>query len=240
MGDSAEPARIRQTEDMTTIRLDIKSELPTAIRWTDTMTKQLPFAISKALNSVGFDVRDALKGASRQVFQNPTPFIQNAWRVDRSSKRNLSVLIYPEAKRVPYLLRNITGGQRGNKPFERKYLAEAVSSMPANSKLIPAAIRRNAAGNVSLAVLKTITSQSKQKGRNSVFIGTPIGGARPPGVYQRVGGRGNPKLKPLFIAVQRASYRPIFPIQAIGAKVAERRFGIYLRSSLEQALATAR
>ncbi len=40
---------------MTTIRLDIKSELPTAIRWTDTMTKQLPFAISQALNSVGFD-----------------------------------------------------------------------------------------------------------------------------------------------------------------------------------------
>ena len=48
------------------------------------------------------------------------------------------------------------------------------------------------------------------------------------------------KLKPLFIAVPSATYRPIFPIADIGTKVAERRFGIYLRSSLEKALASAK
>jgi hypothetical protein len=222
---------------MATITLDIKSELPKAIRWTDTMTKQLPFAIAQALNSVGFDARTALKGASRTYFDKPTPFIQNAWRVDKANKRSLVVTVLPEAKREPYLRANITGGKRGTKPFEAKFLGQASSAIPSDSKLIPAAIRRNAAGNVSLSALKRIQQQIGQPGRNGVFVGTPPGTQRPPGVYQRMA-RG--KLKPLFIAVPSATYRPIFPITDIGTKVAERRFGTYLRSSLEKAVASAR
>jgi hypothetical protein len=89
---------------------------------------------------------------------------------------------------------------------------------------------------VSLAALKRLTGQIGPTGRNSVFIGTPKGGNRPPGVYQRVG----QKLRPLFVSLPSAKYRPIFPVQQIGTKVAERRFGGYLRSSLERALASAR
>ena len=222
---------------MATITIDIKSELPKAIRWTDTMTKQLPFAISQALNSVGFDARTALKGASRTYFDKPTPFIQNAWRVDKASKRSLVVTVFPEAKREPYLRANITGGRRGTKPFEAKFLGQASSAIPSDSKLIPAAIRRNAAGNVSLSALKRIQQQIGQPGRGGVFVGTPAGAQRPPGVYQRMA-RG--KLKPLFIAVPSATYRPIFPINDIGTKVVERRFGTYLRTSLEKAVASAR
>lgn len=222
---------------MATITLDIKSELPKAIRWTDTMTKQLPFAISQALNSVGFDARTALKGASRTYFDKPTPFIQNAWRVEKANKRNLLVTVLPEAKREPYLRANILGGRRGTKPFEAKYLSEASGSLSSSLKLIPAAIRRNAQGNVSLAALRRISGQMAATGRNSVFVGTPRGGGRPPGVYQR-GTKG--RLVPLFIAVPSATYRPIFPITDIGTKVAERRFGQYLQTSLERAVASAR
>lgn len=219
------------------LRIDIKSELPNAIRWTDAVAKQLPFAVSQALNSTGFSIRDSLKGASRQYFDNPTTFIQNAWRVDKSNKRSLVVTIFPESKREPYLRANIKGGRRGTKPFEAKYLGQASSAIPGGSKLIPAAIKRNAQGNVSLAALRRISQQVGQPGRNGVFIGTPRGGNRPPGVYQRVA-RG--RLKPLFVVVPSATYRPIFPIAQIGTKVAERRFGTYLRSSLERAVATAR
>ena len=59
------------TWHMATITLDIKSELPKAIRWTDTMTKQLPFAISQALNSTGFDIRRSLKGCIPSILQQP-------------------------------------------------------------------------------------------------------------------------------------------------------------------------
>jgi hypothetical protein len=201
------------------------------------MTKQLPFAISQALNSVGFDTRTALKGASQTYFNKPTPFIQNAWRVDKSNKRNLVVTIFPDAKREPYLRANITGGRRGTKPFEAKLLGAASSGLSEGSKLIPAVVRRNAQGNVSLAALRRITGQIGTTGKGSVFVGTPAGGGRPPGVYQR-GTKG--RLVPLFVAVPSATYRPIFPINQIGQKVVDRRFGNYLRSSLERAVASAR
>ena len=233
----ANPGRAPYPWHMAAITLDIKSELPKAIRWTDAMTKQLPFAISQALNSTGFSIRTSLKGASRQYFNNPTTFIQNAWQVDKSNKRNLAVTVFPEAKRVRYLRKNITGGQRGPKPFEIKYLSQASASLPAGSKLVPANIPLNAQGNVSLATLKRITGKIATTGKGSVFIGTPTGGNRPPGVYQRVN---RWVLVPLFVAVPSATYRPIFPIHDIGAKVAQRRFGGYLRSSLEKALASAR
>jgi hypothetical protein len=222
---------------MASIILNIESELPKAIRWTDAMTKQLPFAISRALNETGFDIRNALNGATRQYFNNPVPFTQRAFLVNRSNKRNLTVDIYAERRRARYLRTLISGGQRGQKPFELRFLSEAQASMPKGSRLIPAAIRLTPAGNVSLAALRRIEQQLSTKGRNSTFIGKPSGNNRPAGIYQRMP---KGKLKPLFIATPQASYRPMFPMQEIGMKVAERRFGQYLRSSLEQAIATAR
>jgi hypothetical protein len=222
---------------MATITLDIKSELPKAIRWTDTMTKQLPFAISQALNRTAFDMRDAMNGATRQYFKNPVPFTQRAFLVNRSSKRNLEAEVYAERRRARYLRTLISGGDRGQKPVELRYLAKAEATMPKGSRLVPATVNLTAAGNVSLATLKRIEGQIATKGKNSVFLGRPDGASRPPGVYQRTA---KGKLRPLFIAVPRARYEKIFPMAEIGQKVIDRRFGDYLRSSLEKAVASAR
>ena len=231
------PGRAPYPWHMSFLNLDVKSDVSTAVRWTDTMAKQLRFATSQALNTTGFDIRSSLKGASRQYFDNPTTFIQNAWQVDKSTKSTLAVTIFPEAKRAPYLRKNITGGRRGTKPFEAKYIGEAASSVPSGSKLVPAVIRLNAQGNVSLATLRRISNKVGTTGKGSVFIGTPKGSNRPPGVYQR-GTKG--RLVPLFLAVPSATYSPIFPIDNIGQKVVDRRFSTYLQTSLEKALASAR
>jgi hypothetical protein len=222
---------------MATITLDIRSELPMAIRWTDAMTKQLPFAISQALNKTAFDTRLALNGATRQYFKNPVPFTQRAFLVNRSTKRDLTAEVYAERRRARYLRTLISGGVRGQKPVERRFIAQAEATMPKGSVLVPAAINLTAAGNVSLATLKRIEGQIGTRGRNSVFLGRPEGAGRPPGVYQRTA-RG--RLRPLFIAVPRATYGKMFPMEQIGQKVIDRRFGTYLLSSLERALASAR
>lgn len=222
---------------MASITLDIKSELPQAIAWTDAMTKQLPYAISRALNDTGFDIRNALNGATRQYFKDPVPFTQRAFLVNRSTKRDLTVEVYAERRRARYLRTLISGGIRGQKPFERRFISEALASMPKGSRLVPAAVRLTAAGNVSLAAIKRMEQQLATSGKNSTFIGKPTGGNRPPGVYQRMP---NGKLKPLLVAVPQPRYSAMFPMEEIGTKVAERRFGQYLRSSLEKALATAR
>ena len=219
---------------MASISLDIQSELPKAIRWTDAMTKQLPFSISQALNATGFDARTALNGATRQYFDRPTRFVQRSFIVRRSTKRNLVVDIYPDRKRLPYIGRNITGGTRGQKPFELRLQSLTTGTLPQGNALIPAAIRRNANGNVSLAAIKRVTGQVATKGPNSVFIGRPTGDARQPGIYQRTR---SGRLKPLFLSSDLPTYRQIFPMEQIGLKVAQRRFGVYLRQYLAQNVA---
>jgi len=205
------------------------------------VAKQLPFATSQALNSAAFSVRDALKGASREVFDRPTTFIQNAWLVQKSTKTTLIAVVYPEARRRPYLKANILGGLRGTKPFEAKYFAQASGNVGNASRLIPAAINRNAQGNVSLSVLTRLSAKISTKGKGSVFIGTPAGGARPPGVYERTGTkRTGLRLRPLFVGKPSATYQRIFKIDEIGSKVVQRRFNEYLRTSLERAVASAR
>jgi len=214
---------------MASITLNIRNELPKAIRWTDAMTKQLPFSISQALNATGFDARNALNGATRQYFDKPTKFIQRTFLVNKSNKRNLVVEVFPDRKRKPYIGRNITGGTRGQKPFELRFQSLTTGTLPTGNALVPAAQRRNAYGNVSLANIRKISQQVATTGPNSVFIGRPTGQGRPPGVYQRTRGG---KLKPLFLSVELPSYRPVFPLTEIGTKVAERRFGVYLRQYL--------
>jgi hypothetical protein len=229
---------------MATITLDIKSELPKAIRWTDTMTKQLPFAISQALNSTAFDARSALNGATRQYFDRPNRFTQSAFLAAKSTKRTLEATVYANDQqgrdRARYLRFGIAGGTRPQKGFERKFLGSIVGTrtIPVGAQLQPTSlVKRDASGGVSLATIKRIQKGLTGNARGGFFIGTPKGGDRPPGIYRRSKG----KLFPYFIATQeRATYRPRFPMGEIGQKVVQRRFGQYLRSSLERALASAR
>jgi len=220
------------------ISLEIdQAGLQRASAWSRAVAKQLPFATTNALTTTAFSARDAFKGESKTVFDKPTTFIQNAWRVQKATKATLAAIVYPEERRRPYLKANIRGGVRGTKPFEAKLLGAATGPLGGNTRLVPAVVRRNAQGNVSLATLKKITNNIATTGKNSVFIGTPSGGTRPPGIYQRTPKGG---LLPLFVAVDKASYERRFRIDEIGEKIVRRRFNQYLMSSLEKALASAR
>lgn len=229
---------------MANITLDIRSELPKAIRWTDTMTKQLPFAISQALNATAFDARTALNGATRQYFDRPNRFTQTAFLYGKSTKRNLEATVFANSQqgrdRARYLRFGIAGGTRPQKGFERKFLAEVVGTgrVPAGSQFVPTSlVKLDGSGNVSLATIKRIQKGLSGNARGGFFVGTPRGGNRPPGIYRR----SREQLFPYFIATSdRGSYTPRLPMAEIGMKITQRRFGNYLRSSLEKALANAR
>ena len=225
---------------MATITLNIKSELPKAIRWTDTMTKQLLFAISQALNSTGFDIRTALNGATRQYFDKPAPFTQRAFIVQKGSKRDLQVTVLANKRQNLYLRTQISGGPRQQKGFEKKFLSNIAGSqsIPSNTQLVPTSlIKLNAQGNVSLATIKRIQQGMNGSAKGGFFAGIPKGNNLPFGIYRRSKGR----LFPYFVATNGpATYSPRFPMQDIGNKVTQRRFGQYLRSALERAVASAR
>lgn len=224
-----------------TLSINLTSDLGRVEAWSAALLKQLPFATSKALNDTAFDARTSLSGATRQYFDRPTSFTQKGFGVERSSKRNLEVIVGTEAKRARYLRTQITGGPRSQKGFERLFLSQitATAQIPRDSQFVPTSlVKLNASGNVSLATLRRIKQGlSTTNARGGFFVGTPKGGDRPPGIYRRSRGQ----LFPYFIAIdQAAQYRPRFPMLDVVGKVYERRYGTYLRSALERAIATAR
>lgn len=229
---------------MATLTLDIKSELPKAAMWSAELRKQLPFATSQALNAAAFDARTAINASTSQFFQNPNRFTQTAFFVQRSTKRNLEAIVFAEAgagkDRARYLRFGIQGGQRVQKGFERKFLADVVGTrrVPSNAQLVPTSlVKLNAQGNVSLATIKRIQKGLATKGNGTFFTGTPKGGDRPPGIYRRSKGQ----LFPYFIAIEeQARYERRLPIGQTAGRVTRTQFGGYLRTSLSKALETAR
>jgi hypothetical protein len=207
------------------LNLDLTTDISRAAGWSAALAKQLPFAISKALNDTAFDAKTSLSGATRQYFDKPTTFTQKGFGVEKSTKRELEVVVGTEVKRARYLRTQITGGLRGIKPFEGRI---------GEGRLVPGAgARLNASGNVSLAAIRKITAG----------LGTDYFVAKPgnkqgigPGIYQRKGRT----IKPMLVMVERANYSPRFPMLDVVSKVYERRYGMYFKSALERALATAR
>ena len=235
---------------MPSIKLDIKSELPTAIKWTNEHTRQLPFSISQALNASaqgskfipGSQQRSALNGlagSSRRFLDRPKPQTQKGFRATVARKNDLSVLITPKDKpfsRNRYLSGNILGGARAPKPFEIAFAANSKGNIPSGSRFVPTgAVRADRYGNVSKSnlnkILQNINTQTKG---NNVFIGKPVGGSRPAGVYRR---QNNGALRPLFLVETSINYTARFPAQRIVQQKVQQTFGIYLRQQLAKNVA---
>ena len=226
------------------ISLSIDQDLSRATAWTKAVQKQLPFATSVALNNVAFDARKAINAGTKGAFHVPVKFTQTAFLVQKSKKRTLAAFVYAQDKkgkdRARYLRFGIAGGTRPQKGLDR-YFANAVpndGTIPAGAFFMPTSlVKINASGNVTQATLRRISKGISGDPRGGFFIGTPRGGNRPPGIYRR----SREQLQPYFIATtDRPDYTGRFNIEAIGAKVIERRFGFHFNQALSKALSTAK
>jgi hypothetical protein len=220
------------------INLSVESEIGPAIAWTGRMMAQLPFATSQALNRTAYQIQQGLNYETTRYFDKPTAFTKRAFRFTKSTKANLEVVVGAAQLQGRYLRFGVQGGARPAKGFERYFASQ--SSGGGTKQLVPAAVKLNASGNVSLSTIRQIQQQFGT-GRGGVFYGKPRGGGRnagkPLGIYRR----SREQLFPYFIAIDgRASYRPQFPILKLGTDKAQQVFGGYLRSSLAEALRTAR
>jgi hypothetical protein len=251
---------------MASISLDIKSELPKLIKWTDAMTKQLPWAIAKAMTESAKKSQAALKAQTPRYIDRPTSFTMNSTFVRYASPRKLEAWVgfkdYASkgTAAAKYLSPMITGGPRRQKSAERQLTASGV--LPANSYIVPTGItplKLNQYGNLSgsaytqmLSRLKAFgqqgytanassskRSQSKRSQRD-YFVGRP--GGLPLGIYARLGkrpkGGGIPRgFHTAFYVTHRPMYRPTFPVQKILDNTYRNSFGPHLRSALERELA---
>ena len=235
------------------IKLDIKSELPLAAKWTNEHTKQLAYSVSNALNTTVQGSKyvagskeksslNALAGATKQYLDRPKPQTQKGFRAIKSDKRTLRTTILPKDrpyKQSRYLTPNILGGTRGAK-YDAAFINHPMAiNMPSGVKLVPTDnIKKDKRhGNIPKATIGRLLNSvgnSATKG-NNIFIGKPIGGNRPAGVYERR--KNNTQFKALFIARDTISYDSIFPARSVVVKNVNRNFGKYLRNELTRNVA---
>jgi len=233
------------------IKLKLLSELPQAQKWTNEMTRQLPYSAANALNAAVQGSKfiagskqksslNALAGSSRRYLDKPKEQTQKGFRATRANKNNLQTTILPKDKpysRNRYLSGNIYGGTRQYK-WDAAFVKHPQNKgIPSGSKLVPTRYWEGEGlldpyGNIQKKDIRKLLKQVGTSGRTktgNIFIGQPRGGSRPPGVYRR---ERDHVLRPLLKAVSTVNYKPIFPAEQVATQKVQENFGKYLRHEL--------
>jgi hypothetical protein len=131
-------------------------------------------AVSRALNDSAFAARSAWQDEARRVFDRPTPLTINAVLVKKSTPDNLQaeVFIRDETRGgtppSQYLLPQVAGGARTQKPFE--FISKRARPSKFASYYVPgSSFPRDAYGNVPASVIKQIQAQLQVAERASGF-----------------------------------------------------------------------
>lgn len=147
---------------------------------TDLGKKQVPFAISKALNDTAFQAKSAMDAQIKQKLDRPMPFTQRATKYKKSNKRNLEAIIFIQDNQAEYLKYVFSSGIR--KPKKK--------AIPTPTKKI----RLNKYGNLPRKKISKLLSD-----KSKYFSGKPKGFSNmPEGIYQKTG-RGKRKAIKLLI-----------------------------------------
>ena len=237
------------------IQLDIKSELPTAIKWTNEHTKQLPFSIAQAMTASakgitsipGSKQKSALNGlaqSSKRFLDRPRPQTSTGFFATTANKRTLQVLIEPKSRfkgrdgtergwnRNRYLSGNIFGGQRAVKAYEVEFAKKSNGTIQPGTRFVPTRFMKlDKFGNPKRTEINRLINNvgTGMRTGNNIFIGQPVGGGRPFGVYKR---ERQYQLRALFIVDQSQNYTARFPAQRVIEQRVTKTFGAYLRLRL--------
>jgi hypothetical protein len=216
----------------------------------DVQARQIPYALSRALNDTARQVIEAEKVHMTSVFDRPTRWTLNAFRVEYSTKSHLvaTVLRKTAAERRFYLEVQASGGARGRTGMESaliprmKYAGQIVAITPASGmKMTPT-------GSMSQAALTRIVSslggpqggsRVRQRGRSKAAYFVPKPGSKlSPGVWQRTGR--NQLRKVLNFTTAPPRYTPRFRFEEVAEMKARETFEANFHRWLQQALATAK
>lgn len=235
-----------------------------------TLGKQLPFALSRAVNDTAKDVLGMVPGLMEEVFDRPTPYAKGAFMVYPSDKTTLTATVKrkPDAERRRFLETEAAGGPRPLTGAEHRM-----------DQLAEEAITRSGGGDVtelihgslgSLFAIPTAAARKDQYGnwqsgqRNQVFSDLRI--TRDQNSYstpasRRKAGRPNtvyfvPKSSAsqpgvyqrqgktirmiLMFTAAVPTYTRRFPFQERAADTAKASFAVHFGARFAEAVASAR
>ncbi len=205
--------------------------------------KQVPFVTAVALTRTGQVLaQNTLPNRTREVFDRPTRFTQNAFRSTVARRDRLVTVVYVKdfaGKGTPpsrYLRPQISGGYRDLKRFEHALQTRGL--MPKGMQAVPgpgAEIDQH--GNMRAAQIITMLSalqafsevgyvanrRAKSRGvrrADNFFVPGPASALKP-GVYQNLGQRG---VVPVLLFVSPHNYRVRWEFEADVRKVVPRIF----------------
>lgn len=207
----------------------------------------VPLIAAKALTFTAQKAQQSILQALPSVFSGgATRYTLNSTRIEPAVPQNLSARVAVKDRtaaggNVPenFLFPGVFGGPRREKRFERALRYAGL--LRSGERAIPGdATNLDSFGNLGVAQVRSILRQldgqvrsatgAKRrrlaKRKNDLFVGTPDGGGRLPGVYRREGNkRGQRKLRPLLVFVRNApTYARRLDFEGLAAKVAKAEF----------------
>lgn len=221
----------------------------------EAVTKQVPFALSQAINDAMYDGLEEVEDEIASVFDRPTRFTLKAFRVQRSSKRKLqaSILRKDVVAGRHYLEVQEKGGTRGQTGLEKLMDARVAYDGVLRSVIPARGARLTQAGNWSPRqrnqVLSAIQAQrdtrsntsaasrKRNSSRGAYFV--PRSGSKlSPGVYQRMK-RGKVK-KIVHFSGKAPKYNRRFKFYERSLKRINQRLPAHFDRRLKAAMASSR
>jgi len=212
------------------IALGIKADLkPLQRAMINLGAKQVPFAMSLALNNLAKGVQAEERAAVDQTFKSPTPFTVNAFRIEVATKSRPIAVVAAKDIQAEYLEPYVVGGNR--------------SLGTKRGMLAPRGVNTNQYGNLTKGTLQRL------KGKPGVFVGpiTTRAGKTINGVWQRPvakRGRGAVQAKSgLKLLIQFEDTTPVqkhLPFEQRARAYVSRHAAAEFNAALQRALATAR
>lgn len=230
------------------------------------MEKQMRFSAAKALTQTAQKAQGAIKAEMQKVFDRPTSYTLNSTRIKPATKDKLEAFVWikddagkgtPAAK---YLQPQIVGGSRVLKRFEQALQAKGL--MPRGTVAVPGAgADLDAHGNVKRSQIIQVLSQLQaqrtagyeSRASNSKRSKAAVARqgvtywalskqyrALKPGIYLRKKMALGTSIKPVFLFVSKAAYKPRLQFVDIVMKTAETELLPAYEQALQAALASAR
>ncbi len=181
--------------------------------------KQVPFAVSLAMNKTTEDIQKVERAAARRELDQPTPQTVKGIRSRQSNKRNLAAAVFIIPAIDKFLKYQIRGGKR---PPRGKVEA------------IPSELKLNRYGNIAGRRGGRI---AKLLARRDTFEAT-VGGVT--GIWQRGRGRNRSRVKLLIVYGGETKYKPRFRFFDHAKRTTKRRWSRNFNKAMTFAVKTAR
>ena len=252
------------------VRLDASSLIR---EFTDIEKRQLPYATMRALNDAAYQTRQAWRDAMPKVFDRPTRMTLNAILYRKATKDRVYAEVFVRdyaLKGTPpatYLLSNVIGGQRGQKPYERLLRDRSGVLGPGEYTVPGKGIELDQYGNVRAGIINAMLSdlaarrdpkqnatprsrhRRQRRGdiaKRSIYFysagpAADRGDGRPQhlprGIYRRTRTGFGSSLNSALRIVNAARYKPSYPVFDLAEQIFRARFAALFEAHMT--LATA-